>query len=647
MITERLELLQKFLRRISSLVCVNSLHPSTARVQLALQQFLLVNDRLDSIQLLEAQTTTASPHEPPSPRHIPRLNTNMVQVYVHSVMQMAIMDRVLMGFTENFLSDSENDSNVKWTEEKGRQVLMTLRDFMDNLQQVMEDGIGDDCVDISRKLRAMAEKRAPKPKRVPIGSRPLSTRKIASAKLKILDSTSGSKKNKVKFQDSSGAVASDLSSKVTFEQSHAEELQQNENADEELDVVVLPEEARSEHLRQLTLERCTEDSLRQMASSVIRRQVEIEIYVACAGRVRFVLEKSFAASEAILEKKLQKLSLQPQSFYGVQLCHISPSGWEDVIYQLRGIRIPTLPHDRLQCLMDLSKSIPALFALEHPNTRLPLGADDFLPIFIYILVQARLPHLLALNEELQALCSPDKRMSETGYYLATLEASVMHLLEADVESGAATFAAQFRASSVYTRGEESDDEESERRKSQDSNGSSERFTLEERHAIVDPVYLDSDESGDNDISETKEMEMRNGATAIEIEMKKVCLHPSRAYESGKTSSEESSFEQIWKEMVEEEDSEVEVESIFREVDGNAVTDDQTKACGSDERHDDDNSDNALLQSSTGTDEKFDYTRPSMRPFNSEIGRCEAIFDDEWKEFEDLRDLDGEGVAIND
>lgn len=55
MIVERQQVLQKFLRRISSLVCVNSLHPSTARVQLALQQFLVVGERMHSIQIMEAK----------------------------------------------------------------------------------------------------------------------------------------------------------------------------------------------------------------------------------------------------------------------------------------------------------------------------------------------------------------------------------------------------------------------------------------------------------------------------------------------------------------------------------------------------------------------------------------------------------------
>ena len=112
--------------------------------------------------------------------------------------------------------------------------------------------------------------------------------------------------------------------------------------------------------------------------------------------------------------------------------HISPSSWDEVVFSLRDVRSKTLPHDRLEALLAAAKHIPDLFIKEHPGSDQPLGADDFLPIFIYVLARSQIPELMALNEELQALCDSDKRMSETGYYLATLEASLQHIAEADV-----------------------------------------------------------------------------------------------------------------------------------------------------------------------------------------------------------------------
>ena len=125
---------------------------------------------------------------------------------------------------------------------------------------------------------------------------------------------------------------------------------------------------------------------------------------------------------------------QPQTFFGIPVQQISPSSWEETVFLLKDIRRKSLPYDKLETLLVVAKRIPELFQKEHLGTSTPLGADDFLPIFIYNLVKAKIPHLIALNEELQGMCDPENRMSETGYYLATLEASIQHILEADIHA---------------------------------------------------------------------------------------------------------------------------------------------------------------------------------------------------------------------
>ncbi len=60
------------------------------------------------------------------------------------------------------------------------------------------------------------------------------------------------------------------------------------------------------------------------------------------------------------------------------------------------------------------------------------GADETLPIFIYILVHADIPDMLVLNAELQNIVDSDCVLSETGYYLATLEAAICHVMKKEV-----------------------------------------------------------------------------------------------------------------------------------------------------------------------------------------------------------------------
>jgi len=67
-----------------------------------------------------------------------------------------------------------------------------------------------------------------------------------------------------------------------------------------------------------------------------------------------------------------------------------------------------------------------------------VSADDFLPLFTYVVVQANLPQLLVVKEIIGALGGEEDTYGECSYYLATLEASTQHISD---------LAAQFVASS--------------------------------------------------------------------------------------------------------------------------------------------------------------------------------------------------------
>jgi DNA-binding FrmR family transcriptional regulator len=344
---ERLNLLQKFMRRISSIAALNTFHPSTARLQLLLQQFLDVSEHHYAITVLEKRPITS-------------FSKNMVQAYLQSVLQLSVMDKVLTSFIDNFYEDANEDEKLglnDWNPMIGRAIIKSVKEYIDNLQNVLYDGLYEDCIDILRQIEQ--------------------DRNIVSASATAL----------------------------------------------------------------------LEDEMRQVIRSAIRKQVEVEIYIPCAARLSKVLELSFNSLEIKLRHKLQVLLNHEQHFFGIALNHVSPSNWEDIVSMLRQLRLKTLPHDRLESLIEAAKEVPRLFSKEHvyssddpsQQQQQSLGADEFLPIFIYILVHAEIPDLFALNEELQMLCDPEKRLSETGYYLATLEASIQHLMEFDESDGVEYF----------------------------------------------------------------------------------------------------------------------------------------------------------------------------------------------------------------
>lgn len=70
---------------------------------------------------------------------------------------------------------------------------------------------------------------------------------------------------------------------------------------------------------------------------------------------------------------------------------------------------------QLDALMAVAHDIPALHRMEHPGDGASsLGADDFLPIFIYVLVNSRVDDLAAQSAVLETLCDPKKMMGEAG-----------------------------------------------------------------------------------------------------------------------------------------------------------------------------------------------------------------------------------------
>ncbi len=375
-VNERLNSLQKFIRKISSIACNNSSHPSTTRVQAALHYFLDIHDHIDNIQILEM--TSISPVR------------DMTQVFIHSVLQLSIMDKVLCGFIDNFIEESSKDNEVKWNDIEVRKVLSNVRDFIDNLQAVFSDGLHNDCVKIINKF--------------------------------LNDETMSIKQLQDKIDQESLELIEGSNQQVKYneEARNLRRMIQQSIDRREKDLIFINNNS---------------DEIANIAKIAIRRQLEVEIYAPCILRLSNLLYKILHSNEQELQRKISLIYDQPQQFFGIPVKHTSPSNWSKVVTLLGTIRMKTLPYDRLELLLKVAKEIPLLFVEEHPGSEKLLGADEFLPIFIYILVRSKIVDLLALNEELQAFCDPDKKLSETGYYMATLEASIQHILDADIDNG--------------------------------------------------------------------------------------------------------------------------------------------------------------------------------------------------------------------
>jgi Vacuolar sorting protein 9 (VPS9) domain len=118
--------------------------------------------------------------------------------------------------------------------------------------------------------------------------------------------------------------------------------------------------------------------------------------------------------------------------------------WSSVSQILyRGVGLSTLPCVKLRAIVDAAREIFRIFSHEQrpnaseiqgklENDSGHLGADDFLPIFIYCVVQAEMERPCALCVLLRTLCDRTNKIGEVGYYLMSFEAVIKHCEEVDL-----------------------------------------------------------------------------------------------------------------------------------------------------------------------------------------------------------------------
>ena len=270
------------------------------------------------------------------------------------------MDKVLSGFIDTFMQEKDiSNSNKRWSESEAAAAVEEMRKFLDHLQGFMQDCFFLDCVEIY----------------VFFG------RKVPKKTQKMLRATSSPK---------------------SFPPSPSIHNQENGSL-----------QATNDLQSQEVNKYIDEDEMRNAISAAIRKQIEIEIYFPCSTVLGHILDKAYYRPEKDIRHIIHCIVNQPQSFYGISVDHISPSSWENAVSSLKDIRSKALPFDRIECLLSVAKDIPRIYKNEHFDSKeqqKALGADDILPVFIYILVRAQIPSLLALNQELQAFCDPERRL---------------------------------------------------------------------------------------------------------------------------------------------------------------------------------------------------------------------------------------------
>lgn len=86
---------------------------------------------------------------------------------------------------------------------------------------------------------------------------------------------------------------------------------------------------------------------------------------------------------------------------------------------------------KVRCVAIVFRSLSSPSSSDSSNTL--VGADDFLPVFIYLVLKSEIPELYSNCEYIQAFLNPLQMMSQVGYCMVNLRSAIDFIEYLDAE----------------------------------------------------------------------------------------------------------------------------------------------------------------------------------------------------------------------
>lgn len=171
-----------------------------------------------------------------------------------------------------------------------------------------------------------------------------------------------------------------------------------------------------------------------------------EIDHALEGLEKYVMTKLFdrtfgtsaedASTDAEISEKIGLLQqfVKPQHLDIPKVLH-SEASWLLAVKELQKINSFKAPREKLMCIMSCCQVINNLLLnISMSNDRTLSGADEFLPILIYITIKANPPQLHSNLKFVQLFRRETKLISEVEYYLTNLISAKMFIIDVNARS---------------------------------------------------------------------------------------------------------------------------------------------------------------------------------------------------------------------
>lgn len=142
---------------------------------------------------------------------------------------------------------------------------------------------------------------------------------------------------------------------------------------------------------------------------------------------------------AAFERSRAHVRSQSQASLEIRATHASPSHWRSATALLDTIDNYSLPCEKASVLLAVARCIYETHASEHcESAGAAMAADDFLPIFIFVLAHCRLRNVVVTRHLISETMVSALMVGETGYYATMLEAAVGYIASVDADASMAS-----------------------------------------------------------------------------------------------------------------------------------------------------------------------------------------------------------------
>ncbi len=213
-------------------------------------------------------------------------------------------------------------------------------------------------------------------------------------------------------------------------------------------------------------------SFEQRLEESIERSVLMPVYT----RVVNILKQQTSPTDQILIKQIRGASLKSQSWFGVKPEFMSITNWSVAVFELSRLDKRALPCEKLNCLLQTARAIYNLYNYEKTRSKIMeaeqkakasgsllaaasgastpvpaaesdiiavnyfMGAEEFFPIFVFVVSQSRIEHPELSKQYMWQLCERQALNGEAGYYLTVFEAALEYLKTLDLTLASADLA---------------------------------------------------------------------------------------------------------------------------------------------------------------------------------------------------------------